>query len=328
MQSLEARAQPARVSPSRQPPPRLREGLRPRPAGCRGAGGRARMHGPPSLQAMSMKVQIGYPDYILDERSKRLDREYSNVRPTPAREPLSPPSPPPRPGLGTPGPGSPGAGEGSPPHLCCGRSRRTLSPKGKLRPGGQGLSGRHTDVGARVTPSPLSTQGLSARESPGPSPGLSQPPLTPPDPRAPGSDSPAPAAELLGAPVLRERPAEPQGQRPAEPQEAAEEGGPEPVSGDSTGGGACEGTALGAGPVRGTASGGGACWGQHWEPGPDTGGGSGSDSEPPCFGEQPREEPGAGTMGPSRLLAGLVLSVAAGRALGCPEGGSRRQDHR
>lgn len=31
-----------------------------------------------------MKVQIGYPDYILDERSKHLDKEYSNVRPAPA----------------------------------------------------------------------------------------------------------------------------------------------------------------------------------------------------------------------------------------------------
>ncbi|XP_036208730.1 membrane metallo-endopeptidase-like 1 [Myotis myotis] len=30
-------------------------------------------------KAMSMKVQIGYPDYILDERSKYLDKEYSNL---------------------------------------------------------------------------------------------------------------------------------------------------------------------------------------------------------------------------------------------------------
>ncbi|XP_045426447.1 membrane metallo-endopeptidase-like 1 [Pipistrellus kuhlii] len=30
-------------------------------------------------KAMSMKVQIGYPDYILDERSKHLDKEYSNL---------------------------------------------------------------------------------------------------------------------------------------------------------------------------------------------------------------------------------------------------------
>ncbi|XP_014399102.1 PREDICTED: membrane metallo-endopeptidase-like 1 [Myotis brandtii] len=45
-------------------------------------------------KAMSMKVQIGYPDYILDERSKYLDKEYSNVRPpSPFREPLSRPGP-------------------------------------------------------------------------------------------------------------------------------------------------------------------------------------------------------------------------------------------
>ncbi|XP_006773874.2 PREDICTED: membrane metallo-endopeptidase-like 1 [Myotis davidii] len=31
-------------------------------------------------KAMSMKVQIGYPDYILDERSMYLDKEYSNAQ--------------------------------------------------------------------------------------------------------------------------------------------------------------------------------------------------------------------------------------------------------
>lgn len=60
---------------------------------CR-VGGTARMHGRPSppLQAMSMKVQIGYPDYILDERSKYLDKEYSNVRPPTTTTTNSPPA--------------------------------------------------------------------------------------------------------------------------------------------------------------------------------------------------------------------------------------------
>ncbi|ELK10607.1 Membrane metallo-endopeptidase-like 1 [Pteropus alecto] len=36
-------------------------------------------------KAMSMREQIGYPDYILDERNKHLDEEYSNVRPSPGQ---------------------------------------------------------------------------------------------------------------------------------------------------------------------------------------------------------------------------------------------------
>lgn len=34
---------------------------------------------------MHIREQIGYPDYILEERNKHLDDEYSNVRP--ARSP-------------------------------------------------------------------------------------------------------------------------------------------------------------------------------------------------------------------------------------------------
>lgn len=34
---------------------------------------------------MSIREQIGYPDYILEERNKHLDEEYSNVRPTPGQ---------------------------------------------------------------------------------------------------------------------------------------------------------------------------------------------------------------------------------------------------
>lgn len=34
---------------------------------------------------MSMREQIGYPDYILDESNKHLDEEYSNVRPSPGQ---------------------------------------------------------------------------------------------------------------------------------------------------------------------------------------------------------------------------------------------------
>ena len=34
-------------------------------------------------QAMSIREQIGHPDYILEETNRRLDEEYSNVRPQP-----------------------------------------------------------------------------------------------------------------------------------------------------------------------------------------------------------------------------------------------------
>jgi hypothetical protein len=32
-------------------------------------------------QALNIREQIGYPDYILEEKNKRLDEEYSSVRP-------------------------------------------------------------------------------------------------------------------------------------------------------------------------------------------------------------------------------------------------------
>lgn len=34
---------------------------------------------PSSVQAMSIREQIGYPDYILEESNRHLDEEYSNV---------------------------------------------------------------------------------------------------------------------------------------------------------------------------------------------------------------------------------------------------------
>lgn len=36
---------------------------------------------------MSIRVQIGYPDYILDKGNRRLDEEYSKVRSALARGP-------------------------------------------------------------------------------------------------------------------------------------------------------------------------------------------------------------------------------------------------
>lgn len=35
---------------------------------------------PSSVQAMNIREQIGYPDYILEESNRHLDEEYSNVR--------------------------------------------------------------------------------------------------------------------------------------------------------------------------------------------------------------------------------------------------------
>lgn len=35
---------------------------------------------PSSVQAMNIREQIGYPDYILDEHNRHLDEEYSSVR--------------------------------------------------------------------------------------------------------------------------------------------------------------------------------------------------------------------------------------------------------
>lgn len=56
--------------------------------GCPWQGG----HGlaPSPTQAMNIREQIGYPDYILEEGNKHLDEEYSNVC-----VPMGPPSPPP-----------------------------------------------------------------------------------------------------------------------------------------------------------------------------------------------------------------------------------------
>lgn len=43
---------------------------------------------------MHIREQIGYPDYILEDRNKHLDDEYSNVRPQPrGPQGLSVPSP-------------------------------------------------------------------------------------------------------------------------------------------------------------------------------------------------------------------------------------------
>lgn len=36
---------------------------------------------------MNIREQIGYPDYILEERNKHLDEEYSNVCPIPSQGP-------------------------------------------------------------------------------------------------------------------------------------------------------------------------------------------------------------------------------------------------
>lgn len=52
--------------------------------GCQGEAGTGTDPASPP-QAMSMREQIGYPDYILDERNKHLDEEYSNVRPSPGQ---------------------------------------------------------------------------------------------------------------------------------------------------------------------------------------------------------------------------------------------------
>lgn len=47
----------------------------------------------PLPQAMGIREQIGYPDYILEE-NKHLDEEYSNVRPHPVpRSSARPPTP-------------------------------------------------------------------------------------------------------------------------------------------------------------------------------------------------------------------------------------------
>ena len=49
---------------------------------------------------MSIREQIGYPDYILEEGNKHLDEEYSDVRATPDSPPV--PSPQPNPPLNQP----------------------------------------------------------------------------------------------------------------------------------------------------------------------------------------------------------------------------------
>lgn len=41
---------------------------------------------------MSIREQIGYPDYILEERNKHLDEEYSSVSPSPSRRALESPT--------------------------------------------------------------------------------------------------------------------------------------------------------------------------------------------------------------------------------------------
>lgn len=46
---------------------------------------------PSPPQAMSIREQIGYPDYILEERNKHLDEEYSNVSPSPSQGALKSP---------------------------------------------------------------------------------------------------------------------------------------------------------------------------------------------------------------------------------------------
>lgn len=43
--------------------------------------GWARTSHPSIPQAMSIREQIGYPNYILEDRNKHLDEEYSKVRP-------------------------------------------------------------------------------------------------------------------------------------------------------------------------------------------------------------------------------------------------------
>lgn len=35
---------------------------------------------PSSAQAMNIREQIGYPDYILEDNNRHLDEEYSSVR--------------------------------------------------------------------------------------------------------------------------------------------------------------------------------------------------------------------------------------------------------
>ena len=46
--------------------------------GCPWQGGHELAPSPP--QAMNIREQIGYPNYILEEANKHLDEEYSNVR--------------------------------------------------------------------------------------------------------------------------------------------------------------------------------------------------------------------------------------------------------
>lgn len=49
---------------------------------------------PSPPQAMSIREQIGYPDYILEEKDKHLDEEYSSVRAPPGlpQAPCPPPT--------------------------------------------------------------------------------------------------------------------------------------------------------------------------------------------------------------------------------------------
>lgn len=42
---------------------------------------------------MSIQEQVGYPDYILEEGNKHLDKEYSNVRATHTAPPVPWPQP-------------------------------------------------------------------------------------------------------------------------------------------------------------------------------------------------------------------------------------------
>lgn len=48
---------------------------------------------PSSTQAMNIREQIGYPDYILDDNNRHLDEEYSSVCAFSALPACLPPSP-------------------------------------------------------------------------------------------------------------------------------------------------------------------------------------------------------------------------------------------
>jgi hypothetical protein len=63
---------------------------------------------PSSTQAMNIREQIGYPDYILEDNNKHLDEEYSSVR-TFSAPPARPPAPQ-SPVLSQPPPPHPGEG--------------------------------------------------------------------------------------------------------------------------------------------------------------------------------------------------------------------------